>query len=237
MSRITFAMVAWSAMLASAAFAGGINVAWTECLGGGGTMARSFACNTNAGSNTIVASFIPDTNLDDVTGMVGIIDLCTGGFALPPWWTFLNPGSCRPHALITGFDPMAGGCADAWQGQMTGLTTYMAGFPDWNSARILVDATLTGPVPVSNDTEYYGFTIRILNTDSAGSPSCAGCTMAACIVLNEIELRRADGSSQRLQYPVGGFGNMLNWQGFIPNCPFVVPVANPTWGRIKSQYR
>src|SRR5215510_288691 len=70
---ITGVLLALTASIASAA--GGINLAWNDCWGGGGVNAKTFACNTNAGNNDMYVSFDPGVDYPDMVGSDDIIDL------------------------------------------------------------------------------------------------------------------------------------------------------------------
>jgi hypothetical protein len=225
-------------LLAPQARASGINLSWSEC-GPAGTMMRSFACNTNEGHHDMVASFDPPPGLTAVDGAIGIIDLCLGGVPLTPWWQFINAGSCHQTALSAlAYDAgVSGACTDYWQGAASSSVHYQVGYQGWDSARIVVNLTM--PVqaagPVEPGTEYHAFTVRIRNDDTAGSSGCGGCNIPACIVLNEIFLSQA-GENVGIINTLNS--NYIQWQsGFIPGCPFVVPVKNRTWGAVKTLYR
>src|SRR5215470_11278429 len=83
------------ALTASLASAGGINLAWQDCLGSGGVVNRNFACNTNAGvANDLYISFDPPTAIPDINGSNPIIDLQSASTPLPQWWLMKNVGSC-----------------------------------------------------------------------------------------------------------------------------------------------
>jgi hypothetical protein len=214
---------------------GGISAFWTNC-GAAGSSMRTFACNTNAGTNDIVCSFAVDEDLPDVTGAVGVIDLCLGGVNLTPWWQFGGAG-CRAGALSALTTDVGGpsDCADLWQSQAMASYQYLVGFSGWDSARILVWATLPASmsIPATAGTEYHAFTVRIRNNETVGG--CAGCNYPACIVLNEIRLSTAKSGDRALYTPL--VYNYLQWQAYVTNCPFVVPVQNRTWGQIKTMYR
>jgi hypothetical protein len=219
------------------AHASGVNLAWNDCSYSG-TMNRSFACNTNSGSHQLVASFVLNDTLS-VSGAVGIVDLCLGGVNLTPWWQF-NLGSCRQGALTASAAvPLsAQNCADFWQGQATaGISAYQVGFDGWDSARILVSVSMPSATFMTTEAyiENHAFTVLISNASTVGTGACGGCNYGACIVLNEIELFRSYGGSVRLQVP--DTVNQATWQGGVPGCPFIVPVANRTWGQVKSLYR
>ena len=128
-------------------------------------------------------------------------------------------------------------CADIWQGQAMTSYSYMPGHSGWDSARIVVWAALSPQLaqPAEGGTEYHAFTVRIRNDATVGSGSCLGCGFPACIVLNEIRLTTANSGDIVLVAPYNY--NYLQWQQYVPNCPFIVPVQNRTWGQIKATYR
>jgi hypothetical protein len=211
----------------------GINAFWNNCGTSGASM-RTFACNTNVGTNDIVASFEIDNDLADLTGAIGVIDLCLGGVTLAPWWQY-NAGSCREGALTAVAVDVGGPstCSDVWQGQAGTTLSYQVGYSGWDSARIVVWTLLGQPLPASLGTEYHAFTVRIRNNDTVGG--CAGCSYPACIVLNEIRLTTANSGDLVLVNALNS--NYLMWQNYVLNCPFIVPVQNRTWGQLKSSYR
>jgi hypothetical protein len=220
--------------LAAPAWPGGINATWNVCSSG--PAMRTFACNSNVGTNDIVASFDPPQSLPDVTGAIGVIDLCLGGVNLAPWWQLGN-GGCRLGALNAVALDVSGqpNCADVWQGQASASTSYIVGYSGWDSARILVFVGMGNQFaqPVEPGTEYHAFTVRIRNDDTVGG--CAGCNYPACIVLNEIRLTTANSGDYVITNPL--MSNYIQWQAYVQNCPFVVPVQNRTWGQVKTMYR
>src|SRR2546425_117311 len=78
---------------ASMASASGINLSWNDC-GTFGTANQTFACNTNSGVNTLVASFIPPAGLNNFEGIASQVDITTDQAALPDWWAH-GSGFCR----------------------------------------------------------------------------------------------------------------------------------------------
>src|SRR5689334_293207 len=74
----------------------GLNVAWDQCYGDGGTSNRLFACNTNSGTERLVLSFVTDQRIDNVSGMEMYLQIASDGSTLPNWWLMKNAGTCRP---------------------------------------------------------------------------------------------------------------------------------------------
>src|SRR5690348_12935943 len=94
-------VVAAMLFVASSALAApGINLSWTFCSGEGtGSNNRTFACNSNAGTNTLVCSFELPSDLAQVSGNEIVLDVLTQQATLPAWWDFKNPLTCRTGSL------------------------------------------------------------------------------------------------------------------------------------------
>src|SRR2546429_236082 len=75
--------------------AAGVNVRWNACFGDGGLANRSFACNTNNGSQQLVTSFVLGAPVSQVGAVEVNLDVAVAGATLPAWWQFVNAGSCR----------------------------------------------------------------------------------------------------------------------------------------------
>src|SRR5689334_18428099 len=103
--------------------AGGVNLRWTRCYGeGSGLDNKTFACNSNAGTNLLVLSFELPNDLPGVSGMTLDLNIVSDGATLPAWWMFRNAGTCRQNSL--GFNLTANAndvhCVDWAQGQSAG---------------------------------------------------------------------------------------------------------------------
>src|SRR5262249_31747385 len=78
----------------------GVNLRWDQCLDDGGTANRFFACDTNAGGDILVGSFVLDAPQTGVNGLEIVVDLVSESAALPEWWAYHLPGSCRRTSLV-----------------------------------------------------------------------------------------------------------------------------------------
>ncbi len=219
----------------------GSNLSWNEC-GAGGFANLVSACDTNAGSQTMVVSYVPPSGVDSLVASLAIIDLCSMTSTLPAWWELMNSGSCRNGALSVSTDfssPAYTYCRDYWGGHASVQAQYILGYGgDPNAARILMSASMPAQfaAPLDAANEYYDFLVRITNIKTVGSDSCAGCDVGVCIVLNEVQLHQSGGAASYVFIdPVNRYS--VNWQRFIPGCPFIVPVKNRSWGSIKALYR
>ncbi|HKQ58534.1 MAG TPA: hypothetical protein VJY35_11760 [Candidatus Eisenbacteria bacterium] len=236
---ITGVLLALTASLASAA---GLNMYWTDC-GPAGATNRTFSCTTNTGNHDIFMSFDPPQAIPQLTGNNQFIDLQSAGAALPDWWQFKNAGTCRAlNASTPSIGP--GSCADTWGGQDSpGIAAYLvtANTPSMapNRARLIGSVAVPGAAatPVAPGTEYYSMAIRINSGKTVGSPACAGCQTAVCLVLNDLTLSDINANTYTVNTVLTS--NFITWQGQIggAGCPGTVPTVNKTWGQVKSIYR
>ena len=91
--------------------------------------------------------------------------------------------------------------------------------------------------PISAGTEYYAFKIILTHDKSVGSEACAGCTVPACIVVNEVLVSSANLAEEILLVQPER-QNYVVWQEeVIPQCPEATHVRPTTWGRLRSLYR
>src|SRR5207249_417342 len=81
------------ATAASPATLPGINIRWDNCFSDGGTMNKTFACNTNVGAERAILSVQLDTGMTGVSGMEIRISLKAVASTLPAWWEFFNVGT------------------------------------------------------------------------------------------------------------------------------------------------
>lgn len=124
------------ALVASAAYAEGINLSWNDCGFSGGEN-RNFACNSNFGENVMVASFDPPSGITKLVGSSATLELQTTSTPLPSWWQ-LASGGCREGALrLELAAPASPNCVDYWSSAATGSFSYVGGGAA-NRARITV---------------------------------------------------------------------------------------------------
>jgi len=236
------------AVSAAPVWAAGINLGWLDCPSGPTyTLSRTFACASNAGTNTLFASYVAPAGIDNQTANTVIIDIQSDQAALPPWWT-LGSGQCRPGSLLGNFDFTTGPgtCQDYWQGGATGGVNWGVLPNTTNRCRIKgVFALPAGSpfiAPLVEGVEYYSCKILVNNLKSTGLGACAGCSNQACIVLNEIILNQAAPSPPITSLINPAASNYCIWQAWTtsdPNnqCPAVTPARKATWGSIKALYR
>jgi hypothetical protein len=241
MLLMTSALLALTAGLAVAG-PGGLNLGWLDCTGDPPSLDRTSLCNSNAGVNTLVGSFMAPSCVNAMSANEMVMDLQSLGGSLPLWWG-LRTGLCRPASLGSSFDFTAGPftCYDYWQGGAIGALSMEA--PVGNKARIkgvyalpAGDSRITG---VPEGTEVYSFKANINNAKTTGLGACSGCNVGVCLVLNSIKI------NQPVSEPCGGkfvsavaMRNHATWQGGIGgDCLAATPAKNTTWGSVKALYR
>ena len=230
------------ALTASMAFAGGVNLSWNDC-GTFGVIQRNFACNSNNGANTMIASAITGQQMDQLNGQAGVLDLQTNQAALSAWWLLGAAPNCRLGSTMSAdFNFLSNlNCLDPWVGVAAGGISYTAGLGGPNKARIRTVCAIPGSTPINGLDEYYFFKVTFTNAKSTGNGSCAGCTDGACIVLNSIQVTQPAGVGDfTISSPISR--NWIHWQiGATAiggaGCPLAVPAQNRTWGSVKSLYR
>jgi DNA-binding beta-propeller fold protein YncE len=213
---------------------GRLNLSWNDC-GAFGTTDRTFACNSNSGSNVIVASFDPGSSVADFAGNEMRIDVTP---ALSSWWQMYNAGSCRGTAVPTINTTFEASCADNFAGAGFGA---IGSYNLINStASLLCGWAIPQGVPITAGTEYYALNIVINNAKTVGTNACSGCSDGACIVLRSLTL--AYGPSATLTATIHDpiSRNWITWQGGAGGaggCPGAVPTQKKTWGQLKALYR
>jgi hypothetical protein len=230
--------------LPASAIAAGVNLAWNDCLAAAASSQnKNFACDTNAGSTVLVASFEPPFGITKLVAATAVIDIEWASAPVPSWWR-LDAGGCRDGAVSVSFAPVSGAyCFDYWS-YATGAVSFVnAPYGDPDNARIIVTWSIPEAIagPVLMDTEYYAFQLTLDHSKTTGAGACAGCTVPACIVLKEITLYQPPGlGDYRVCYILQR--NFVTWQGGVIGCPppqpqCITPVLNRTWGQVKGVYR
>ena len=231
----------------------GLNLSWSRCLGEGvGTQNRTFACDTNDGTEVLVGSFVLDQPITQVSGNEIYIHLISQDDPLPAWWDMKNAGSCRTTSLTfnTTEDPSDVVCADWAQGvSHGGIGSYTTGTPgsmgtidpSLSPRHRAVIAALAVPVDslkdLQPDREYFSFNLVIDHAKTVGTGACGGCSGGVCLVWTSLNITTPVLANNVYFY--GGTtpgSDMAHWQGTGADC-LLVPVKSKTWGEVKAMYR
>ena len=264
MRRILPLLVVVALALPSVAIAGGpgVNIRWDNCFDDGGLMNKTFACNTNAGQEQLVVSFVLAEPMLDVSGQEIVVDIRSASATLPAWWAFRNAGTCRTASLAFTVGAVGSevNCTEWSGGQAAGgIGVYQIGSPGPNGAllKAAVAVPSTAPAALDPGVEYISGRLRINNLKTTGTGACAGCTEPVCIYLTAIVVTTPV-LANNVWLTTGAndvASQVVTWQdglvrNLAPNCGLVgclptfdcvldpsTSARNSTWGAVKSLYR
>lgn len=228
----------------------GVNIRWDACFADGGTLNKSFTCDTNTGSEKLVLSFVLPFDTQNISGWEGVINLASAGATLPAWWAFKNVGTCRSTSLGLNFNASAGqNCPDWSAGQAAGgIGAYSVGLRGANTARVTF-AIAVPPNAIASLVgldEYFLANLTINHAKTVGTGACAGCTTPVCIVFSSLKFTTPIPANDRILLTPTNFtdSNYATWQGgagmvvgTAVGCPAATPTKQQTWGAVKSLYR
>jgi hypothetical protein len=250
------ALVLLVSLRGSSVSAGGIALAWDDC-NAAGSLNRNFACDTNSGTNVLVASYASPILLTRFSALEAVVETVSPAGAFPDWWKMQSTG-CRANAASVSADFSAGPftCADWWGTRQTvgGGLNYAypysgPGFPPgtgvdslhWARCRVAFAVPDEQAGVIEPDREYYAFKLRFSNAKTLGGTACGGCTAPMCMVLSSIRLYQlfgAPGENVELRAALPWGSTRVTWQGdAIPGSCVIVPARRTTWGQVKSLYR
>jgi hypothetical protein len=221
-----------------------INLSWDNCSAAG-TADKSFACNSNSGTNVMIASFISPDSMAAFLSAVTIIDLISATNPLPEWWELRNQGTqtnqCRTGSISANADFSANtGCSDFFSGQGSGgIGTYLinTGTPNRVRLSIVFAVPVQNQGPLNAGEEYFASKIQINNLKTVGT-TCTGCGDPVCIVLNGVQVVQPAGSPGGNVWVINeGTRRSVTWQGGTGADCLAVPARNRTWGQVKALYR
>ena len=238
------------AVPAAAWTAGGCNLRWDHCYGDGGVANRNFACDTNAGTDFLIASFVPQADIPNAFGIEFMMHLAADAATMPAWWQFKNAGTCRQASISGTTIPLDvfGACPD-WSDLRAGggIASYTLGAGSPNVARLIGSTSLPDGIStnLSGLTELFLFRLIVTRAKTVGSGACAGCQTPVCIVFNTVNVRTTIATSHWIQGPANlTDSDFATWQGggapVTPRgtgCPAATPTKHSTWGAVKSLYR
>src|SRR5262245_17051168 len=222
----------------ASAFAGpGTDISWNDCVGSGlEVFNRTQAC-TNAGTFTMISTFVSGADIPNLGGMQWDADIITNSPTIDPWW---NVTAARYSYNATN---PTGGCTNA-----TDIWNLCSTAPSGNVSIPLQGANLGNKVRLQGAQAYvapeicaigaadynYNFTLQL--KFSPGTAGNAGCNATACLVVNTVDLQTPDGGSTKLTGP--DVQNWVTWRlGTGIACPAATPTKKATWGSIKALYR
>ena len=191
-----------------------------------------------------LGSFTAPAGVTAASGNEVVLDIQSGGPALPLWWAFKNAGTCRQNSMSLNFVADATNliCVDEFSGGGAGgVGAYTIGFAgNPTRARMVAAIATASPGPLDANVEYFSFNMLINNLKTVGTGACTGCAAPVCLVLNSIKITQPIGvGDYKISDSNAPGSNIITWQGGAVGgggCA-ATPAKNTTWGSVKSLYR
>jgi hypothetical protein len=230
-------LVALFLLCPSSSHAAGINLSWNDC-GLAGISANSFSCNSNAGTNIIVGSYLPPAGISALVGLSASLSISTVFPLLPDWWKH-GTGQCRGNTGLSVSSDFTGGpftCVDVFTGQAAGGLAYDINFGTPNAARLRIQFAVpeADTTALNSTTEYYAFKVNLLHTKTVGADSCFGCLIPATVNLDSLQLFQPAQHGFDPIIRTAAQHTSVTWQ--LPLSPTSVRQTT-TWGRLRQRYR
>jgi photosystem II stability/assembly factor-like uncharacterized protein len=201
----------------SATFPAGLNLSWGDAPSRGSS-ARLFACNSNAGADTLIVGFVSPDTLSAFSGVEFAIVAQAAGDSLPAWWR-LGPQSqdgCN-RTLGASLDFASGPFSgrDPWSTTSAGsaaVTLYPDSVP--NRARILGIATRppSDLGHIDPGAEYYAMKLILDHQGTVGASACTGCGVPVCLRLDYMVLTQGNGLPSTA-LTTASEARVAGWQG------------------------
>jgi hypothetical protein len=226
------------ALVASAAFANGVDLTVGACPGGLGVASDAGTVDClNGQVVTFLGTFQPATAIPDLNGIDITFDFTVAGDLTSDanFWDF-SAGNAA--ALGSAFTRAANCTAytNTWpSGSISGA---LGVFRTPNIQRIVAAAARsTGLATIANQ-KLFGIQLTVDASTSAEAGGVAvGCTKAMAIVLNNIQPRTISGVDPQAEQSPAGFGQCVTANSASGTMCAAVPTRKHTWGRLKSLYR
>lgn len=251
MKKVITLTVAMLSLAASFAFAqGSISLYVGDCGAGTTTNSVTNACTSNTGSAlSVVGSCVLPSDIADFISAGAVMDVQTDAATIPDWWRGDQTG-CRTGAMTALMDnTVASSCATIWDsGSTVAVFQVMATDPSRTGNDVPVNRvrfnavgalTVAAPLTADGTTELGVVKFSVSRAKSVGTGACTGCSAAACLVLNEVNLLHETSGLPPVVITNGSTTNrMVTYNsGLSLVCPDAVPVRNHTWGSVKALYR
>jgi hypothetical protein len=223
------------------------DLGWDNCVGAGGTRDKTFACSTNTGSATMVASVLAPAGIVLWTSFETYINFEFSSGVDPAWWQLRNQtnqsGQCRNGSLSASADftgaPYLGACLDVYKGQAGGgIAAYTLTGGGRASMKLTFGVSSTNQVPLIPGVEYFASRATINYAKTIGAGSCSGCCDPVLVYLLLVRVLQPAGTpGGNVDVTTWRTNYWLSWNYNNPSCGVVVPTRSPTWGAIKALYR
>jgi hypothetical protein len=233
MKKMVFIAGALMILAAGSAMAAGTNLAWNDCVGGGGVQDRAVAC-TNTGSGVLYVSFNPASDIPMQATSDAFVDVVTTN-PIGSWW---NGGTTR-WAGASGLSP-SGLCPGWFDAAPSGPIAFSPSLSLINANRLRVRETVIVAAGEEQDaapgTEYIACTITLkFNAGTLGNAECNG---GAAIGIYNLNIQQPGGVADVNFGQAPDVRNCATFKGGGgQTCPAATPTKKATWGSIKALYR
>ena len=229
-----------------AALPSGLNLSWGDAPSRGSSI-RFNACNSNAGADTLIVSFVSPDTLSAFSGVEFSIMAQAEADSLPPWWRLASnsQGGCG-RALGATVD-FAGGpfsCRDPWSSTSAGAAAVEL-YPDSVPNRARIRGVAARPPTqlgqIIPGIEYYAMKLVLDHQNTVGAAVCTGCRVPVCLTLDYIMLNQGNGLPSTTIRTVRD-ARVAGWQGtgcadttFFPRVLSVSPVGGPAGTKVRIE--
>lgn len=262
-SPIVSAFLALTCIAPLAAAAPGPHLSWDRCYADGPVANKTFACDGNAGFETLMLSYETPTLLTPVAGIEIVMQLAATGSVYPAWWEVAGTGRCHAGSVFPSFFGLPGStCTDPYQGQAAGgVAALQLGVPAAGSARLKLALAVPPGYEwtASPGVEYFAMRLDVSHSRTTGLTTCAGCADKVCLLLGSMRLVGPVGAPDYTMTAgsagPGGGPASVTWQGaYVANylvsfdrvvwsyqlgcvTDVSVPTRRSTWASVKGLYR
>lgn len=232
-------------LMSSSSWAAGVDLSWNDCLLGSSTATtnRNFSCLGNVDQTyPLFVQFTSAQAIPNFAAMTLFADVAAQaqGFLVPYW--HYETGGCNQTGLGIADEIPAScqsrGYQDLWGGDGSGGLAAIAAYgPDYarpGAGRLVAFVARADAVPLQASVHYYGFHLNFRNNNRH---NCFGCTQLAVVIAETLVLENEDGS---ITINLSGADNgtdCVGINGANPSLCGALPVANLTWGALKSLYK
>jgi hypothetical protein len=233
MKKMVFIAGALMLVVASSAMAGS-NMAWNDCVGGGGLPDRTVTC-TNSGSGFAYVSLNPSTSYPSIGATDVFIDVNPTTLG-----TFWNPPTTTTRWGSASTDPLSGACVGWWAAAPNGGITFQPPQALGSGAgkiRLKITTVIGAgeEQPMDPGTEYFMGALQL--KFNAGTFGNAECTGGAAIGVADINVLQP-GVPDTHEGQVADVSNCVTFRNPAgKQCPGATPTQKSTWGSIKALYR
>ena len=233
-------LIAILSLLASSAFAVGIDLSVVACPGDPGASATTGTLDCAGGhSVALLATFMPAEPYTDLVAVDMLFDLALD-VDVATNATFWDFEHANTEGLGTNHRMPASGCStytDTWNKPGSG-SAWLAIVRSPSTVRIGAISYRPSALYVLRNQRLFGVQL-IVNTNTAieAHGPAAGCTSSVCLLFQQAVPGTLSGDVVAPLTTPSVFGNQVTINGGSTTMCFAVPAVRHTWGQLKSLYR